>query len=144
MRNNKKPIGVLLFGSINCFLLGFLPLFMFLFTFFKINPSHIEQLVELFKNKGIIIQITYQKFRIINIIYILIALIFFISGLGLLFKKNWGQKLTVYFSFFWLLLISFSALINPSLIRYLFINAIYPAILILYFTNKNIQNYFKT
>ncbi|MCM8819416.1 MAG: hypothetical protein NC925_01300 [Candidatus Omnitrophica bacterium] len=143
MDDKKKPIGVLFFGSINCFLLGFLPFFMFLLTFFKVKPSHVEELVELFKKKGIIIQISYRQFQIINIIYILIAFIFFVSGLGLLLKKIWGQRLTVYFSFFWLILISFSALLNPSLIQYLFINAIYPAILVLYFTKKNIQNYFK-
>ena len=86
--------------------------------------------------------ITPQMLKLVFLGQALIALLFLISGAGILLRKEWGRKGTIYFAFVLLVLVFLSALANPSLLTQMIANIIYPAILIFYFSNKNLEKYF--
>jgi len=56
--------------------------------------------------------------------------------------KEWARKLTIYFCFFMVALVFISTILNPQLIGQAIFQIIYPGVLILYFTNKKVENFF--
>jgi len=143
MDEQKKPLGVSILGWVNCVIFGALFFFMSLSSYLKATPQDLEKITEIFKSQGISSQITFQQFKIACIFYIGIALIFFLSGLGLLLRKEWARKLTLGFAFFAVVVVFLAVLISPALIQQAIMQIIYPGILIIYFTNKKVEAYFK-
>jgi hypothetical protein len=143
MGEKRHPLGILILGGLNFFVFGLLFLLIFLGSFFRATPQDLEKIAKLFKDNGMEVTMTFEQFRIINITYILASLLFLVSGWGLLRKYEWARKLTVYFSFGVLFFIFITALFNFTLISQLIVYAIYPGMLIVYFTSKKIENYFK-
>lgn len=144
MNDTKKPLGVQIFGGLNCCVFGFLFLAVFLITYLKVTPEDLASVTALFKEKGFAMPLSYRQFKILILVYVALASLLAISGAGLLKKKEWARKVTVHFSFIWLLLIFLTALLNPALITQVITYAVYPGILVIYFTNKRIETYFKT
>jgi hypothetical protein len=142
MEKQAKPRGILILGGLNCFLFGLLFLFMSVSAYLKTTPQDLDKITALLKEKSILVQITYQQFKYAIIVYGCLSFIFFISGLGILFKKEWARKLTVYFAFSIIAMTFFSIIATPTLIQQAILQIIYPAILIVYFTNKRIGEYF--
>jgi hypothetical protein len=143
MDEQKKPIGVSIIGWLNCVVFGALFFFMSLSSYLKATPQDLEKITEIFKNQGISAPITYQQFKIACLFYIGIASIFFLSGLGLLLGKEWARKLTLGFAFLAVIVVFLAVLISPGLIQQAIMQIIYPGILIVYYTNKNVEAYFK-
>jgi len=83
-----------------------------------------------------------EQFKAIVLSQIIVAAIFLLSGIGLLLRREWGRRLTLYFSFFTVILAAVSVLFRSILINQAILQVIYPGILIFYFTNKKIENYF--
>jgi len=143
MDEQKKPLGVSILGWINCLVFGVLFFFMSLSSYLKATPQDLEKITEIFKSQGISSPITYQQFKIACLFYIGIALVFFLSGFGLLKKKEWARKLTLGFAFLTVVVVFLAVVISPALIQQAIMQIIYPGILIIYFTNKNVEMYFK-
>ncbi|MFH1504582.1 MAG: hypothetical protein ABIH08_04245 [Candidatus Omnitrophota bacterium] len=143
----KTPIGILVLGGLNCFFLGFIFFVSSLINYFKITPEEFDKILQTFRSLGVQAspgqaEITYQQFKPYSFIPIIIALVFFISGSGILFRKEWARKLTVYFSFTAAIFIFFTVLAQASLIRLVIAHIVYLGVLIIYFTNKNVEGYF--
>ena len=143
MDEQKKPLGVSILGWINCAVFGALFFFMSVSSYLKATPQDLEKITEIFKSQGISSQITFQQFKIACIFYIGIALVFFLSGLGLLLRKEWARKLTLGFAFFAVVVVFLAVLVSPALIQQAIVQIIYPGILIIYFTNKKVEAYFR-
>jgi cytochrome b subunit of formate dehydrogenase len=139
----KAPLGVLILAGINVLLFGIIPFIFFVSAFFN-SPFPIEKISEtLKKNEPLFSNINPHQLKTLFLFQALIAFTFLISGIGLFLRKEWARKLTVYFAFLLLILTALSTLATPALIKQIILNAIYPAILVFYFTNKNIGEYFK-
>lgn len=138
------PLGVIIFGRINCFILGALFFLFFLAAIFKVTPQNLEEALESLKLKsgGIDQAINFKQFRFSLFVHMFVSLMFFISGEGILRRKEWGRKLTLALSSGIVFLVFISVLFQPFLVQQAVIFIIYPAALILYFTNKNIEKYF--
>jgi Na+-translocating ferredoxin:NAD+ oxidoreductase RnfD subunit len=143
MDEQKKPLGVTILGWINCAVFGALFFLMSLSSYLKATPQDLEKITEIFKSQGISSQITFQQFKIACIFYIGIAVMFFLSGLGLLLGKDWARKLTLAFAFLAVVVVFLAVLISPALIQQAIMQIIYPGILIIYFTNKKVEEYFR-
>jgi len=139
----KTPPGVLILGGLNCFVFGLLFLSISISNYFRITPEEFGKILEIFKTSGLGIQITYQDFKAYNVIPVIISFIFLLSGAGILLKKEWARKLTVYFAFAAIIAIFLTVLMQSFLIRLVIIHAAYLGALIIYFTNKNVEGYFQ-
>ncbi|MCM8773231.1 MAG: hypothetical protein NC820_00610 [Candidatus Omnitrophica bacterium] len=137
----RKPVGILILGWINFLFFGLFNFFVNIYTLFNLKTDHLIQINEILLKKSLP-QLTYPQLRAANIFNIFLSFIFLLSGLGILLRKRWGYKLTVYFSFFWIIFVFLIILINPAIFKHLFLHILYPGILILYFTNKRIWGYF--
>ena len=137
------PLGVIILGRINCFFLGIVFFGMFLSFYTKITPEKFDIIVQTLKNKGFYQEVTMEQFRLAIKLYMFGSCIFFISGLGLMLKKEWGRILTLIFSFIIVIFTLLSVLSQPAIIMQAMIFIIYPGILIFYFTNKNVEKFFK-
>jgi len=134
---NKNLIGSTVLGVTNCFL-GLAALMNYL----SLTPEDFEKVLALFKHKNLAVNITFEQFKAYNIIPAIIALVFLASGIGLILKKNWARKITVYLSFALAFLIFLSILLSPAMIRFVILQIAYLGVLIIYFTNQNVESFF--
>ncbi|MCM8825906.1 MAG: hypothetical protein NC904_00085 [Candidatus Omnitrophica bacterium] len=137
----KKPLGVLILGSLNFLFLGLFNLFVNIYILINLKPNNLIHINEILLKRSLS-QLTYSQLRAANIFNIFLSFIFLLSGLGVLLRKRWGYKLTVYFSFFWIIFGFLIIVINPAIFKHLFFHILYPGVLILYFTSKRIWGYF--
>lgn len=137
MERKRRPLGVIILGIFNLVVLGVFSLL------FAILPRNWQTVVSVLKEKGIDFNISDSLLKVVVILQTVIAVIFIISGLGLLLSKEWARKLTLYFAFFIVVIVFLSALAVPTLIKQAVLQIIYPGILILYFTRKNIEDHFR-
>ncbi|MFH1768125.1 MAG: hypothetical protein ABH858_03050 [Candidatus Omnitrophota bacterium] len=142
MENKNPPLGVLIFARLNCFVVGGLFLLIFLLSYFTVTVDNFDEIKKLIEEKGFFMPMNYAQFKTAVIVNSFVALWFIISGVGLLFKKEWARKGTVYFSFVWTAFIFMAALISPSLIHRLFIQIVYPGMMGFYFTSRKVAQYF--
>ncbi|MCK4912290.1 MAG: hypothetical protein KAS05_01050 [Candidatus Omnitrophica bacterium] len=138
----KKPLGLLILGGLNFIVLGVLSLGFFSIVY--INPSSETAKVLLIEfSKNIPDQaLSIEQFKAVILSQIILAGIFLASGWGIFNKKEWGRRLTLYFSFFMVILAAVSVIFQPGTINSALLQVIYPGILIIYFTNKNIEKVF--
>lgn len=136
-QKKRTPPGVFILGGLNC-LLGFATLIQSINT----RPQDLESFQEVFKNKHLPAQITLEQLKFYNVISAVMAIIFLISGLGIVLRKEWARKLTIYFSFAIAAFMFMTVITQPALIGLVIFQAIYLGIFIIYFTNKNIEEYF--
>ncbi|UCC94377.1 MAG: hypothetical protein JSW40_06080 [Candidatus Omnitrophota bacterium] len=140
---SKRPQGVLIVGIINIvfFGLGSLGGIMYL----QNNPQEYnEMLSDALGAKSVISsQMNNQFIKIVSFLQGVFALLFIISGIGVLLRREWARTLALYFSFAIVLLVFLLVLFQPSLIKQAFMQIVYPGILIMYFTNSKIVAYFR-
>ena len=141
-QGKKKPLGLLILGGFNFAVLGALSL-VFFSLIYKDPASEASQTLLAEVNKYMPGQtLTTEQFKSVVLSQIILSGIFLASGWGILSRKEWGRRLTLYFSFFMVILAAVSVLFQSSLINSALLQIVYPGILILYFTNKKIENYF--
>ncbi|UCG34610.1 MAG: hypothetical protein JSW17_03695 [Candidatus Omnitrophota bacterium] len=140
----KRPLGVTILGGINCFILGGAVFLLSILVYINLNPESWEAVLEMLKEKAQGLPLEYAQFKNSLLVQATIAAIYAVSGAGLLLRKEWARKLTLYFSFAMVLFLFISALTNPRFITQAVAQVFYPAILIIYFTNKKVESYFKT
>ena len=141
-KENKKPLGLLILGGFNFLVLGVLSLGFFFFVYKNLSSQAAQALLAEFSKYISDQTLTPEQFGSIILSQIILAGIFLVSGWGVLNRKEWGRRLTLYFSFFMVILAGVSVLFQSSLINSALLQVIYPGMLILYFTNKKIENYF--
>jgi len=141
-QENKKPLGLLILGGFNFTVLGVLSLGFFFFVYKNPSSQIAEALLAEFSKYIPDQALTPEQFGPVILSQIILAGIFLVSGWGILNRKEWGRRLTLYFSFFMVILAGVSVLFQSSLINSAILQIIYPGMLILYFTNKKIENYF--
>lgn len=137
-----RPLGVFLLGGINFFLLGLGSLLVSAFLYLY-GTSFIAQ--ALFKEINSYLPQASENtvsLRVVFGLQTIIATIFLFSGLGIMLKKEWGRRLSLGLAFSVVMVSFIAALSNYALIGQTIVQIIYPGILIMYFTNKNIVNYF--
>lgn len=137
MQPKRKPVGVLVLGTFNLVVLGVIQLITFLI------PQNWQIISKMLKESGISVAISPALIKVMIIVQTAVSLIFIVGGIGLLLRKEWARKLTVYFAFIMASLVLLSALLAPAAIRQAMLQIIYPGVLIIYFTNKNIEEYFR-
>ena len=141
MEIKKIPRGVLVLGGINLFVLGFLFLLASFFTYQELSVGGEALLSEIEKYIPDT-EIQPQQLKVVILAQMVMAVIFCVSGGGIFYRKEWARRLTVYFSFFLVVMAFFSVLTVPGLVRQAILQVIYPGILIFYFTNKKVEKYF--
>lgn len=141
-QEGKKPLGILFLGGFNFVVLGVLSLGFF-FLAYKDPTSEASKALLAEFSKYIPGQtLTPEQFKAVLLSQIFLAGVFLVSGWGILSRREWGRRLTLYFSFSMVILAAVSVLFQSSLINSALLQIIYPGILILYFTNKKIESYF--
>jgi len=143
-KEEKRPLGVLILGGINLFIFGILFLLISLSAYFNITPKDLGDITSTLKKQNIDATITLSQFKSASITQAIVSLFFILSGWGLLLRKDWVRKITVYCAIGWTAIIFLVFILHPSYINYLFLQVIYPGILILYFTHKNVIKYFSS
>ena len=138
----KKPLGILILGGFNFVVLGVLSLGFFFLVYGDPTSSTSKVLLTEISKYIPGQTLTMEQFKSVVLSQIIIAGIFLVSGWGILSRKEWGRRLTLYFSFFMVILAAVSVLFQSSLINSALLQIIYPGMLILYFTNKKIEGYF--
>ena len=113
-----------------------------LVNYIRVTPQEFEAMLDIFAQRGIAIEMTYQQFKTFSVLPLIVALVWGISGGGVLRRKEWARKTTVYFAFFIAAIIFLAVLMQPEFISLVFIQLIYVGILIVYFTNRNVERYF--
>ena len=142
MDQRNKPLGVLILGGVSCFGFGLLLFILSITALLTATPEDTRQVSEMFDEKGLSISITHEHFKIASAIQAIVSVVFFVCGRGLLLGKDWARKLIIYFSFGWGALIFITSLLNPSFMKHLIVQMVYPGVLIIYFTNKKVEQYF--
>lgn len=130
-------------GGLNCFIFGLASLGISLSAYFKTTSLDYDKIVDLLKERGALTSLSYQQFKGMILISGFISFVFFLTGWGLLLRKEWARRLIIYFSFFFVLLAFLSIFFSSSLIKQAILQIIYPGILIIYFTNKKVETYFQ-
>ena len=139
----KPPLGVLILGRINCFIFGLGFLFISLIVYFNINPQSFAQVTEAFKASGLNLEITQEQFKLAILINAAVCAVFFISGSGILRRREWARKMTIYFSLAVVILTFIATIAQPAFIAQAILQVAYPGVLIFYFTNKEVEKYFR-
>jgi hypothetical protein len=137
MQPKKKPVGIIVLGMFNLVVLGIIQLITFLI------PQNWQMIQKMLKESGINVNLSPSLLKTMIVMQSVVSLIFIICGAGLLLKKEWARKFTVYFAFIIAALVLISVLLSPASIRQAIVQIIYPGILIIYFTNRNIEDYFR-
>ena len=140
---SKRPTGVAVLGGINCFLFGALWFLILSFVYFRLSPQVWQETIEALQNTLGQINIGYEQFKKAVLFQMVISIAFGASGAGVLLKKEWGRRSTLYLAFTILILVLISAISYPAVISQMVFHVLYAAILIIYFTNKKIEQYFK-
>ncbi len=115
-KQGKRPLGVLIFGGFNFFVLGIASFIFFLTLSHNISPpstqrvlvkpsesissSRSHELLEELKKSFLQVELTPAQVKTVITLQIFISLLFSIAGGGLLLRKEWARKYTLYFSFF--------------------------------------------
>jgi len=141
-KKENRPAGVLVLGGLNFLILGLGSLLVLSFLYFRSDSQTFTALLaEMAKYFGA--QPEVEVVKKVILIQMGVSAVFALTGLGLLLGKEAARKATVYFSFFVVLLTFAAALFNRGVVRQAFVQIIYPGILIVYLTNKNVEGYFR-
>ena len=141
-QEKKKPLGILILGGLNFVVLGVLSLGSFFLIYKNPTSPTSKALLAEFSKHTSGQTLTPEQFKSVILSQIILAGIFLVSGWGVLSRKEWGRRLTLYFSFFMVILAAVSVLFQSSLINSALLQIIYPGVLILYFTNEDVKKLF--
>jgi len=139
-----RPAGVWILGAVNFFIFGVVSLVSALYVYINISSSGTGKILEELQKNFPDISVDPEQFKIAVLFQIAVAVIFVFSGYGLILRKEWARKLTLYFSFFMVAVAFITALFNSALVAQAIIQIVYPGVLIIYFTNKKIEKFFSS
>ena len=142
METKKIPLGILVLGGLNSFIFGAVTLIFCAILYQKISSSGAEEFLQELKRHFSHQNLTSKELRVAVLFQSVMSTVFMISGAGLLRRKEWGRRLTLYIAFFVAASVLISVLFNPVFIRQAIAQILYPAILVFYFTNKKVESYF--
>ena len=124
-------------GGLNC-----LQGLSLLVNYFKITPQDFERISQVLADKNLPQEVTFQQLKASSAIFMIAGLIFLVSGLGVILRKEWARKMTLFFSFAVIIMILVASLAQPASVGFFMAFIVYFGIIIFYFTNKKIGNYF--
>ena len=124
-------------GGLNC-----LQGLSLLVNYFKITPQDFERISQVLADKNLSQEVNFQQFKTSSLIFMIVGLIFLASGLGVILRKEWARKMTLYFSFAIIIMILVASLAQPASVGFFMTFVIYFGIIIFYFTNKRVGDYF--
>ncbi|MCF7908196.1 MAG: hypothetical protein K9L86_04945 [Candidatus Omnitrophica bacterium] len=142
MQKETRPLGVSVLGGINFFIFGLGSLLVFSYVYLN---SGSESFKDLLAEMGKYLPEASLKEEMIKkaiLTQVVIALIFTLSGWGLLQRKEIARKGTLWFAFLAVAITFTACLFNPAIIAQGFLQIIYPGALIVYLTNKKVEEYF--
>ena len=139
----KRPTGVAVLGGLNCFLFGAVWLLVLSFVYFRLDPQTWETTLDVLSDRMGQINIDYAKFKKAVSFQMLLSAVFGVSGAGVLMRKEWGRRTTLCLAFLILVLVLVSAISYPAVIPQMLFHILYAAAMIVYFTNKQVEQYFK-
>jgi hypothetical protein len=139
--NSKAPLGVLIFAGLNTFFFGLLALIGSLL--FIARPHFFENVMQtLSVNNTLMSTLSVHQVKELLYVQVVMATVYLLTGVGLFLRKEKARIATVYFSFVLLILVFISAVVQPRFAGQNIMNALYPVALIVYFTNKNVEQWF--
>ena len=141
-QQKKAPLGVLIIGGFNFFILGALSLIAFGSMYLNTSSSASQTLLDEFARYFPRENLSQAQFKTVLKLQIAISALFLVSGYGLLRKKEWGRRLTLYFAFAMAALALVAVILSSGFATQALLQVIYPGILIFYFTNKRVEEYF--
>jgi hypothetical protein len=143
MSIEKKPVGIIIFGLLNCFLFGLLSFLVLVYL--KSNPQlfykmFLESMEAHKVNTAMIQEGVFENISVVSLIF---PFFYILSGVGLLRGKEWGRKFTVFYAFGIVAITVVAVLLHRSFLSQAFFQIFYPGILLLYFTNRNVEEFFQ-
>ena len=142
-QEGKRPLGVSIIGGANFIFFGLIVFFLSVFSYLSLSSGSGQAIIETLQEQFPDNEITIAHIKTALVLQALISVFFCVSGFGLLKLKEWARKATLYFAFLLVLLALVTVLFNFRAISRIIIQIIYPGILILYFTNKEVEKHFK-
>ncbi|MCF7873487.1 MAG: hypothetical protein K9L84_01380 [Candidatus Omnitrophica bacterium] len=133
----KNPKGVLILGVL-IVIFGLLSLV----NYFTLDHNSYRDSLKRIGQNEISSQIKKDQIKIANQISLIISAFLLSSGIGILYRKELARKVMVWFSVFVVILFILAAVIQPASIIFAFPQFLFFSIVILYFTNKNIKDFF--
>ncbi|MCF7869565.1 MAG: hypothetical protein K9L69_00925 [Candidatus Omnitrophica bacterium] len=140
MQNNKQqknPKGILILGIL-IIVFGVLSLI----NYFTLNYNHYTDSLEKIGQGKIGSQFNQSQVKTANNISLIFSIFLLLSGLGILYRKEIARKVMVWFSAFIIVLFVLAAILQPSSIIFAFPQFLFFSLIALYFTNKNIKEFF--
>lgn len=142
----RMLLGVTIIGWVNFAILGLLGLIAFAFTYFAIdgNAAYRDMIMKEIKNQYANVQINYNYIKVGIAVQMVLFVLNIISGLGILMRKEWARRMTIYCAFAIVFIIFLAVIAKASFINQAIIHIMYPGLLIIYFTNKDVEKYFNS
>jgi hypothetical protein len=135
---NKIPRGILFLGGLNCFFS-----FLSLASLIGFDRQDFQRFLEAVPQSQLTEKITYHDVQFANNISLLIVVIFLVLSVGILMLREWGRRGIVYFAATSAIILLIASIMQPAMASIAIIQLIYPGILLFYFTNSKVENYFK-
>jgi hypothetical protein len=93
-------------------------------------------------NKTFDVNFDPQQLRMLVLPQAGIAIFYIVTAVGVLLRKEWARKATVYFSFATAVFMLLGVIARPTAIVQIMGQALYPGAMIYYFTGKNVVGWF--
>jgi len=142
MSKQTRPIGVLILGGVNFLILGLGSLLVLAVVYFRSDSQSFGALLEEMGKYLPEAELGESIIKKAILTQMMVAAIFALSGWGLLAGKEIARKATVYFAFFAVAITFVAVLLNRSIIGQAFLQIVYPGALIVYLTNRRVEDYF--
>jgi magnesium-transporting ATPase (P-type) len=136
-KQQKNPKGILILGAL-IIVFGVL----FLINYFTLDYNQYAESLERIGQGEIGSQINQSQVKTANSISLILSIFLLLSGLGILYRKEIARKIMVWFSAFIISLFVLAAILQPSFIVFVFPQFLFFSLIALYFTNKNIKEFF--
>jgi len=139
------PRGILAFGIVSCLIFGLIGL-MLLFVLAVMRPEDVTRARAIFTETGIPPNITDAELFTALRAGVTAAIALFAplaaGSVGVILKKEWGRRVTLFGAFVFVVWMCVSAMGNPLAAGRAAALIVYPGILIFYLTSKNVVKFF--
>ena len=143
--NTTKLLGLRILSAVNLYFFGiFLLVASLIMLWGMAKPQNLAAYNDAIQQHfGNSVSIDAKGIKIAFLLQALVSLVFIISGFGLSRVKEWARKLTLVFSAAIVIITFVFAIRNTALLGQAILQIIYPGILILYLTNRNVEAHFR-
>ncbi|MCF7916502.1 MAG: hypothetical protein K9L61_01835 [Candidatus Omnitrophica bacterium] len=133
----KKPKGILILSTL-VIIFGLLSLA----NYFTLNPERYIDSLERVGQGKIASEINQDQIKVVNNISLILSAFLLLSGVGLFYQKEMARRAIVYFSIFIILIFILVTITQPASIIFAFPQFLFFSIVVLYFTKKNVKDFF--